>query len=232
MNGVSITNEDGIVYVLVNEAMPGYVKIGKTKDIGARIRSLDNTSVPVPFTCFFAAQVEKYDFIEHQLHDVFGDHRVRSNREFFRVSPERVVSAIKITSYKDVTPSVDFVETPEDQKALDWTRARRPVFRFSSAKIPHGAILVFTRDQKVTCVVIDDKKVLMNGLEVSLSRAADIALRQLGISWKSVQGPAYWEYEGEILDERRTRIASEEDYAIDAAGDAYTEEQADIQRGK
>jgi hypothetical protein len=35
----------GIVYVLTNAAMPGYVKIGLTRrsDVGERVRQLDNT---------------------------------------------------------------------------------------------------------------------------------------------------------------------------------------------
>ena len=38
-----------IVYVLTNPAMPGFVKIGYTTDIQARLKQLHNTSVPVPF---------------------------------------------------------------------------------------------------------------------------------------------------------------------------------------
>jgi hypothetical protein len=67
----------GIVYVLVNDAMPGHVKIGKTLNIEDRLRTLDNTSVPLPFRCFFAAEVDNFEFVERQLHDAFGDHRVR-----------------------------------------------------------------------------------------------------------------------------------------------------------
>ncbi len=80
-----------IVYVLINEAMPDLVKIGKTTDLEGRIRGLDNTSIPLPFECFYAARVADPDFVERQLHDAFGDHRIRSNREFFRIAPERIV---------------------------------------------------------------------------------------------------------------------------------------------
>ena len=51
-----------------------------------------------------------------QLHDTFLDHRVRSSREFFEISPERVVSALKIGEIENVTPKQDFVENIEDQK--------------------------------------------------------------------------------------------------------------------
>lgn len=36
-----------IVYVLVNEAIPNYVKVGKTTNLEQRIRDLDTTGVPL-----------------------------------------------------------------------------------------------------------------------------------------------------------------------------------------
>ena len=221
-----------IVYVLVNEAMPSYIKIGKTDNLEARIRSLDNTSAPLPFTCIFAAQVENADFVEKQIHDAFGDHRVRSNREFFRLSPERAVAAIRIAPHKEVTPKKDFVESQEDQRALDRARTRRAGFNFGLVQIPIGSLLTFTRDPAITCSVVDNKRVNYKGEEMSVSMAADRALQSMGIIWKAVQGPLYWEYDGETLDERRTRLVEEEDAEIEAAGEAWMELQADIARGR
>lgn len=65
-----------IVYVLTNEAMPGYVKIGKTSSsLEQRIRELSSsTSVPIPFTCFYACTVKDMTFVEHQLHVVDEKH--------------------------------------------------------------------------------------------------------------------------------------------------------------
>jgi hypothetical protein len=219
--------------------MPGYVKIGKTQNIEGRIRSLDNTNMPLPFSCFFAAEVEKIDFVERQLHDAFGDHRVRSNREFFRLSPERAVAAIMLVTHRDVTPGKDFVETEEDQRALDRARQRRSVFRFSLVGIPVGATLTFTRDSNITCTVVDDRKVSFEGELLSLSIAADLALKKVGVNWKSVQGPAHWEYDGETLDERRIRLeeGGEDEREptqeeIDIAGDQWVQSQIDRERGK
>lgn len=48
----------GIVYVLTNAAFDGYVKIGKTTNLEQRLRSLDNTSVPLPFRCVYAVEVD------------------------------------------------------------------------------------------------------------------------------------------------------------------------------
>lgn len=200
-----------IVYILINEAMPGYTKIGRTSNLEQRLRSLDNTTAPLPFECFHAATVPDATFVERQLFEAFGEHRVRSSREYFRVSPERVAAALRLAQIEDVTPVRDYVETEEDRRALDAARQRRSVFNFEMVNIPVGAVLNFTRDDAVTCTVVDKRRVNFNGQVVSLSLAAQQALANTGINWKAVQGPLFWEYEGETLDERRTRYEEAED---------------------
>lgn len=62
-----------IIYILTNEAMPGYVKIGKTTTgLEQRVNELSrSTSVPLPFTCFYACTVNDCHFVEKQLHEAF-----------------------------------------------------------------------------------------------------------------------------------------------------------------
>ena len=206
--------KEGIIYVFVNEAMPGYVKVGKTEDIERRISELDWTNLPLPFECFYAARVGDAAFVESQLHDAFGDHRVRSRREFFRISPERVVAAVRIAEIENVTPGQSLpskdAENAEVQQDLREARERRARFNFTMVDIPVGAVLTFTRDDKVTAVVTDAKHVSFNGQITSLSDAARKALSAQGYHWVAVQGPLHWKYEGEILEERRRRMEESE----------------------
>ena len=111
-----------IVYVLVNEAMPGYVKVGITDNIEQRMRSLDTTATPLPFECFYAATVQDASFVEQQIFEAFADSRVRKNREFFRIAPERIAAVVKLRELEDVTPRSDVVENEDDQRALDEAR--------------------------------------------------------------------------------------------------------------
>ena len=194
-----------IIYILINEAMPGYVKIGRTNDLERRIRELDNTSVPLPFECFYACTVKDAQFAERQLHDAFLDHRVRSSREFFEISPERAVAALKLAEIENVTPKKDFVETPEDQQALNQARKKRSIFNFSMVDIPVGAELVFSRDENIKAMVIDNRSIEYNGEITSLSSSAQ---KILGYNY-GVAGTDYWMYEGETLDERRKRMEEE-----------------------
>ena len=80
-----------IVYVLTNPSISDVVKIGMTSNLENRLRSLYNSSVPVPFECYFACEVDSMEFVEKQLHDGFDDFRVNPKREFFRIDPERIV---------------------------------------------------------------------------------------------------------------------------------------------
>lgn len=197
--------EEGVIYILTNAAMPGYIKIGLTRgDVAGRMKSLDTTSVPVPFECFYAARVQDIAFVERQIHQAFDHHRVRSNREFFEIDPERVVAAIKLVEMEDVTPQLRPAETGETKEALDKARERRAAFNFEMVGIPMGAELTFTRNKDIRARVSDNKHVEFNGENTSLSAAAQAAL---GVSWPA-QGPLYWEYEGETLEERRIRMSS------------------------
>lgn len=201
------TNE--IIYILINEAMPGYVKIGRTINLEQRIRSLDTTSVPLPFECFYACTVEDADFVEKQLHDAFLDHRVRSSREFFELAPDRVVSALKLAEIENVTPKRDFVESKEDQQALNQAREKRSAFNFGMVNIPIGAEISFIDDEskKAKVVKLSGKRSIeYNGELTSPSTAAQ---KILGYPY-GVQGTVYWAYEGETLDERRRRMENEE----------------------
>ena len=204
-------DEGEIVYVLINEAMPGYTKLGRTSNLEKRIRNLDNTAVPLPFECFYAARVNDAAFVERQLHDAFDDHRVRSNREFFQIDPERLASALRIAEIEDVTPRDDVVESEEDLKALDKARKRRSVFNFDMVQVPVGAELTFARDPSISCRVIDARRIEFEAEVTSLSAAASTVLARMGNSWGAVQGPLYWEYEGETLAERRLRMESGEE---------------------
>lgn len=229
-------NNGGIVYVLTNEAMPGYVKIGKTTtSVEQRILELSrSTAVPLPFECYYAAKVSDVSKVEEAFHDAFGDHRINPRREFFSISPERIVAILRILAIEEVTPSHNVgVETKEDAVAIEIARKKRSAFNFKMVSINAGAELRFIRDESITCVVaLDQKHVIFRNKEISLSTAAQIAL---GYKWR-VQGPAYWTYNGEILDEIRTRLEEDDTEPtpeeIEVAGDQWTSLQSEIARGK
>jgi hypothetical protein len=202
-----------IVYVVVNEAMPGLVKIGKTNgDLGLRIRGLYGTGVPLPFELFYACEVPNAAFVESQLHEAFGDHRVSKSREFFRLAPERVRAAMLLASLREVKLNeAEIFETPE-QKAEVEVAKRRARFTLSMVGIAPGTQLQLAKDPAITCRTVDDKnQVEFRGDTTSLSDAALQALNELGIEWPTASGPWEWTYQGKRLDEIRREIEGRAD---------------------
>lgn len=202
-----------IVYVLTNEAMEGLVKIGRTTtSIEQRVRELDNTSVPLPFQCFYAGEVKDSAFVEARLHQAFISSRVRGNREFFRIDPNQVKAAIQIADPVDVTPRVDVVVDASDVQALKKAAVneeRRSRLRFTELGIPVGAVLTFTKDPVYTCLVVSDGKVSFESEVMSPSAAALKVVRKLGYQWSAVSGSDYWMFADETLTSRRLRIEDE-----------------------
>jgi hypothetical protein len=202
----------GILYILTNPVMPGLVKIGfTTETIEKRIRDLSRPSgIPVRFDCYFAAEVSSEQEKELRLHELFKPDRVNLKREFFRVDPERVVLAIKMGHFKEVTPRKSVVNPVEEkafEKAEKVVETRLAKFTFDSVGIPVGALLRFTRDQSDTATVVPGNKVKYGEDVVNISDAAKSALKKIGKDWKRVRGPMYWLYNGKTLHELHEKIS-------------------------
>ena len=187
------------VYILINEAMPGIIKIGWTdKNVEERMKELDKTSTPVPFTCYFAKRVEDPTFIESKLHEAFDEFRIRDNREFFRMSPDQAKAALEIANGTDVTPKGDVVESESDRVALNKERNRNR-FNFDEAGIDAGEILEFKKDPSITAKVLDNGQIDFRGTRTSLSQSALIIVQEMGYKWNKIAGPQFWMYKGKTL---------------------------------
>ena len=195
-----------IVYILKNEGMPNLVKIGHAtkQSLSKRISSLNNTSVPYNFSCYYACEVEDAVNSEIWAHRVFRDHRVNPAREFFDIDPELVKTLLE----PEPVAKTDVTST------YDLQRTKAPPFTFTMVGIEPGAELSFTRDERVTATVHDAKKIMFDGEVLSLTKAAlQVLEQQDGRKLSSVQGPDYWHYEDgderymdETLAERRDRM--------------------------
>ena len=197
-----------IVYILINKCMPDMIKIGYTTDLEKRMKKLDSTGVALPFECYYAVEVDNAEDIERRLLQGLVDYRVRESREFFQILPEQAKSLLQIAEDmggKDVTPTDDIVETPQDKQALERARKKQS-FRFSMLGISPGTELHFKDDITVTCEVIDDRKVKFRNEDTYLSNSALTILRENGYDWSTVQGTNWWCLNGETLNDLRTKM--------------------------
>lgn len=197
----------GKVYVLTNDCMPGLVKIGyTTQSIEDRLRELDKTCVPWPFRCHFAIETDRYKEIESLAHDAFSDNRVRDSREFFRVSPERVVAALRIAGAKEIkTTNAATDETGRHIEDNPEQESGKKRFRFDRYGIHVGDELTFTRDKTKKCTVVEGGDVEYNGERYSISKLALKLMNELGYNWKYASGPAFFEYDGCVLSDIQSR---------------------------
>ena len=201
----------GIVYVLTNPAFENYSKIGKTTNLEQRLRSLDNISVPLPFRCVFAVEVDDENEVERYLHQVFADNRTRSTREFFEVDAHRVIAAMKLTHGRDVTPKDDIAEDEEGIRAIE-KAARKPRKTYSlfEAKLKIGDVLRYANNEDIIAEVVSQKRILFEGVETSLSASALTLLQRDGYTWRTVNGWNYWMFENETVADRLNTVLEEQ----------------------
>lgn len=192
-------NDNGIVYVLTNPAMPGIVKIGKTArgSVDARLGELYTTGVPVPFECAFAGKVADESKVEKAFHLAFGPYRLNPKREFFEIEAEQAIALLELMTTEDVTPSIqeEADKVDVDAKAgSDKLKARRPVQNFLEMGIPVGSELKFTQLDE-SCTVLNGRRVSYNGEDISLTALT----KKLQETDRPLQPSPYWLFNGKKL---------------------------------
>lgn len=188
--------EEGIVYVLTNEAMPGLVKIGMTSraEISIRMAELWTTGIPVPFECAFAGKVLDARKVEKAFHIAFAPNRINPSREFFKIDPVQAIALLELMCTENLTPQVNTELNKVDDASKEASRilkTRRPRFSFSEMGILPGSLLRSVVNEE-TCEVLDDRNVLFRNEQMSLTNAAKILLNN---EYRVAPGP-YWTYNG------------------------------------
>lgn len=98
VEGGVVDERGGYLYVLMNPAMPGLIKIGRTsRPAAARVAELSGaTGVPVPFVLLYDVYVPDAIVGERLVHSMLQDRgaRVADNREFFEVTGSDAVEIL------------------------------------------------------------------------------------------------------------------------------------------
>jgi len=88
------------VYVLTNEAYPGFVKIGKAINPLRRVEQINGAGVVSEWKLRYSLPVENDYLLEHSVHEYLTDYRRTSDqgssREFFEVSLDRAIEVIEL----------------------------------------------------------------------------------------------------------------------------------------
>ena len=101
-------NYQELVYLLSNESIPGWVKIGRTNSVDRRLKELYNTSVPLPFRLedtITTNTLEESRVLEKSIHNIIDTlnpslrkHTEANKREFFRMSSEEGKAIFKLVT--------------------------------------------------------------------------------------------------------------------------------------
>lgn len=196
-------SNQGIVYVLINPAMPGLIKIGRTnqESVKTRMTQLYSASgIPLPFECIYAAKVSNYEKVEKALHIAFGPNRINPNREFFEIESSQAIAIIKLLEIEDVTPQVfsekEQISEGERDAGTAYKKKKRPRLSFSQMNIPIGSELVNTTNGEIA-TVLNDRNINFRNEASSLTYATKMILDN---SYLTNPCP-YWTYNGRLLRE-------------------------------
>lgn len=86
----------GFVYIMTNEAMPSIVKVGLTSRLPEdRAKDLDTTGVPEPFEIIYRTSTSRPKAVERRAHELLSEYRTNPKREFFRVTVNDAVEAVR-----------------------------------------------------------------------------------------------------------------------------------------
>lgn len=222
----------GLVYILTNPCLDGWVKIGMTErnDIESRLRELNAPpNIPLSYRCYAVYEVDEPQLIEKHIHSLIdrvddslharenlGNGRIRQ-REFFKISPETAYGIFyDVATLRNDKENLRLYAPTQEQaqeEELAENRSKRSNNSFKLLNIPIGEEITFMFDESINAIVVDDK----NHVEYQGERYSVTALaRKLLIEKRGwlenthVNGFRYFVKNGVTLSELRERLERQE----------------------
>lgn len=218
----------GLVYILTNPCLDGWVKIGMTErnDIEQRLKELNTpTNLPLSYRCYATYEVEEPLVVEKKIHSLIdrvdnslhareqlSNGRVRE-REFFKISPETAFGIFSdvATLRSDRENLKPYAPTEEQEQEADIgsSKVKRSNNSFKLLGIPVGDEINFLLDDRISVNVVNEKnKVSYNGEEYSVTALA-IKLLIENHGWAESTRANGWQYfvkDGITLSQLREKV--------------------------
>lgn len=93
-----LTNtKSGWLYVISSPSLPNLVKVGvsRRESPWTRVRELSSSSLPIPFKAHCFVFSDDCFELESAMHKYFDAQRVNKDREFFAITPQQTIDALK-----------------------------------------------------------------------------------------------------------------------------------------
>lgn len=222
----------GIVYILINPCLDGWVKIGMTErnDIDKRLKELNTpTNLPLSYRCYATYEVEQPLEVERRIHSIIDriddtlhareqleNGKIRE-REFFKISPETAYGIFKdIAALRNDADKLKLYQPTqsESQEAeIAENRTRSSNNSFKLLNIPLGDEILFLHDETISAKVLNEKnQIEYNGESFSVTALAKkILIEKFG--WNEnlhVNGWKYFTKNGITLSDLREKIEKSE----------------------
>lgn len=223
----------GLVYILTNPCLDGWVKIGMTErnDIERRLQELNApANIPLSYRCYAVYEVENPLEVEKRIHSIIdrvddslharellNNGRIRE-REFFKISPETAYGIFKdiaslrgdVNKLKLYTPTL---EQSQEQEIAE-RRTKRSNNSFKLLNIGMGEEITFLYDDTITARVMNDKnQIEYEGDKYSVTALACKLLidRHGWAEGVHVNGWQYFTKDGISLSDLRDRLENAEE---------------------
>ena len=220
----------GLVYILTNPCLDGWVKIGMTErnDIERRLQELNSPpNIPLSYRCYATYEVENPAEVEKRIHSIIDrvdstlhareqldNGRIRE-REFFKISVETAYGIFKdIAALRGDLDKLK-LHAPTLAQSQEQAIAERGNTRsnnsFKFLNIPVGEEITFLYNNEIIATVYNDRnKISYNGEQYSVSGLAHKLLVD-NHGWNestSVNGWCYFTKNGITLSDLRAVIES------------------------
>ena len=220
----------GIVYILTNPSLNGWVKIGMTErnDVEKRLQELNApTNIPLSYRCYAVYEVSNPLEVEKHIHSIIDriddslharerlDNGRLREREFFRISPETAYGIFKdiailrndVEKLKLYTPT----QNEAQEQELAEIKSKRSNNSFQLLNIKHGEKIAFLYDDSIVAEVFDEKNKIKYNEEIFsvTALAKKILVEKYGWSENlRVNGWRFFVNDGRVLSEMRDEIES------------------------
>ena len=224
--------DKGIVYILINPCLDGWVKIGMTErnDIDKRLKELNTpTNLPLSYRCYATYEVEQPLEVEKRIHSIIDriddtlharerleNGRIRE-REFFKISPETAYGIFKdIAALRGDSENLKLYQPTQQEsqeEEIAESRTKRSNNSFRLLNIAVGEEVYFLYDDSISATVFNAANKVKYGDEVYsvTGLAQKILIEKYGWSENlHVNGWRYFTKNGLTLSDLRDRIENEE----------------------
>lgn len=221
----------GLVYILTNPCLDGWVKIGMTErdDIEKRLQELNSpTNIPLSYRCYAVYEVDNPFEVEKRIHSIIdriddslharetlNNGKIRE-REFFKISPETAYGVFKdiaelrgdIKMLKLYMPT----DAQSQEQELAENKTKRSNNSFDLLGIGIGEEITFLYDDSIKAIIANSKnRVKFNNEEYSVTALArKILIENYG--WSDnlhVNGWRFFTKDGTTLSDLREIIESD-----------------------